>query len=353
MPLIFISHAIVDKSVINDLFDLLQTGCDLRKDEIFCSSVEGAGIETGADFLKWIQDHLEQSKIVILFLTPNYYASKFCLAEMGAAWSLKKEIFPILIPDMKRDAGLVLTRRQTAVVDETGLDDLRDTITKHYSPAGKSTSRWSLKKEQFLRNFRAKVKDLPQPKLIDRAQLEEEKQKTTTAMELNNQLTIENKVLQEQIAALEKLKDKAEVTRIKEQFLPREGKYEKLVKEVYDALSDLSVVEVRCIYASIIGELWQPGREDYKDYEDAIKKAMLSRRIVKESDSNGDMGFTADESHPKLRPVFGAIEKLDHFIAHDIKSKEAAQLEEKHKLIIDINNIEYWEKILFRFRLPA
>ena len=351
--MIFISHAIADKPVIDDLFDLLQTGCDLRKSEIFCTSVEGVGIKTGADFVKWIQAHLEKSKIIILFLTPNYYASKFCLAEMGAAWSLKKEIFPILIPEMKKDAGLVLLGRQTAMVDETGLDELRDAIAKHYASAGESTSRWSLKKDQFLRNFRAKVKSLPQPQLIDRGQLEEEKKKTATAMELNDQVTAENKVLQEQIAALEKLKDKTEVARVTEQFLPQDGRYERLVEEVHDVLSELSTVEVRCVYASVIREIWQPGREDYNDYEDTIKKALLSKRIVKEYDDNDDVGFTADSSHPKLRPVFRAIEKLEHFIEHDMKSKETKRLEEKHKLIIDIENIEYWEKILYHYNLPA
>lgn len=353
MPIIFISHAIADKPVIDDLFDLLQTGCDLRREEIFCSSVEGAGIETGADFLKWIQEHLEKSKIAILFLTPNYYASKFCLAEMGAAWSLNKDIFPILVPEMKRDAGVVLIRRQTAVVDETGLDDLRDLVIKHYPAAGKATARWSLKKEQFLKNFRAKVKSLPQPQLIDRAQLEDEKKKTATAMELNDQLTTENKALQEQIAALEKIKDKTGVERVKEQFSPKEEKYERLVEEVHDALSHLSTVEVRCIYASIIGEIWQPGREDYDYQEDTIKKALLSDIIMKESDENGDAGFSADSSHPKLRPVFQVIEKLGHYIDHDLKSKELTRLEEKHKLRINVQNIEYWEKILYHYNLPA
>lgn len=353
MPVIFISHAMADKPVIDDLFDLLQTGCDLRKEEISCSSVEGAGIKTGSAFVKWIQQHLENSKIIILFLTPNYYASKFCMAEMGAAWALRKEIFPIVLPDMKRDAGLVLVGRQTSMVDETGLDDLRDAITNHYAPAGKSTSRWSLKKEQFLRKFRSKIKSLPQPQLVDRKQFEEERKKTAVAMELNDQLTEENKALQEQISALEKLKDKAGVEGVREKFTPREERYERLVEDAHDALSGLSLVEVRCVYASVTGELWQPGREDYDYYEDTIKKALLSRRIVKESDENGDPGFTADSSHPKLRPVFEVVEKLEHFIAHDLKSRETTRLEEKHKLIIDIENIEYWEKILYRYNLPA
>ena len=84
MPLIFISHASSDKPIIDDFFDLLQTGCDIRKNEAFCSSVDGAGIETGADFVKWIHDNLHKCNLAILFLTPNYFASRFCVAEMNS-----------------------------------------------------------------------------------------------------------------------------------------------------------------------------------------------------------------------------------------------------------------------------
>lgn len=91
MGIIFISHALADKPVIDDLFDLLQKGCSLRVPEIFCSSVEGAGIKTGEDFVKWVHANLVSSDLVILFLTPNYYASNFCIAEMGAAWAFKKQ----------------------------------------------------------------------------------------------------------------------------------------------------------------------------------------------------------------------------------------------------------------------
>jgi len=106
MAILFISHSIADKLVIDDLFDLLQTGCDLRREDIFCISVEGAGIKTGEDFVDWIQDKLETSNLIILFLTENYYASRFCIAEMGAAWALKSDVFPLVVPGMDRDPGV-------------------------------------------------------------------------------------------------------------------------------------------------------------------------------------------------------------------------------------------------------
>ncbi|MHC4458485.1 MAG: methyltransferase domain-containing protein [Planctomycetota bacterium] len=112
--------------VVDDLYDLLQMGCNLKREEIFCSPVEGAGIETGEDFVEWIDEKMVAAQLVILFVTPNYFASRFCVAEMGAAWALKKDIFPLTIPGMPRDAGAVLLGKQTAVVEPTGLDELRD-----------------------------------------------------------------------------------------------------------------------------------------------------------------------------------------------------------------------------------
>jgi len=189
MPLIFISHTSFDKIIIDDFFDLLQMGCDLRREEIFCSSVDGAGIETGKDFTDWIHANLEKSRIVILFLTENYYASRFCVAEMGAAWALDKEVFPLVVPGIERDPGAVMLGRQSALVDERGLDDLRDRIARQYPLASQATSRWSLKKDEFLRRFREKIPQLPKPPLIHRKLLEEEKKRTTEAMKMNEQLT--------------------------------------------------------------------------------------------------------------------------------------------------------------------
>ncbi len=352
MPLIFISHASLDKPVIDDLFDLLQTGCNLKMEEIFCTSVEGAGIKTGADFLKWIQDHLNKSQIVILFLTPNYTSSPFCLAEMGAAWALKRNVFPLLIPSMKRDPGSVLLGKQTAVVNETGLDELRDIVASYYSEAAKATARWSVKKEQFLKKFIVKVKELPTPQLVDRSEVDSEKEKTSAAMELNNELTRGKEILLEQIAELEKVKDAAAVEKIKNKFTPENQRYENLVEIINSQLSDLTVVEVRCLYAFLTSELWQPGKDEYRSYEDNIKKAILRKRIKEDSDYEGELGLTANQDHPKMLPVIKSIKNLKKFIEHKMTSKEIKRLEEKAGLPIQIGNIEYWEKILYGIYMP-
>ncbi len=206
MPLIFISHASSDRPIIDDFFDLLQTGCDIRQDDIFCSSVDGAGIETGADFVEWIHDNLHRCDLAILFLTPNYYASRFCVAEMGAAWALEKDVFPLVVPDIPHEVGAVMLGRQTAVVDEIGLDHLRDRIARLFPQAGKGTARWSAKKEQFLEAFQEKFPNLPSPQPADLAELERQRQRLEAADQAIKKLREEKQQLRDQIKMLKPAK---------------------------------------------------------------------------------------------------------------------------------------------------
>ena len=345
MTTIFISHASADKIIIDDFFDLLQTGCDLRRKEIFCSSVEGAGIKTGEDFVRWIQKNMYKSELVILFFTPNYFDSRFCVAEMGAAWALRKNIFPIVIPNIDRDAGAVLIGKQTEIVNETGLDELRDRIAEHHDSTAKATSRWSLKKAQFLKKFREKLPKLPVPAFVDQSLLEQEKEKVVAAMEMNDELTEKNNNLREQIKLLEKAKDAIEVKKIKAVFSDKDQHYDELVKRVNKHLEKLTVIEVRCVYASIRNESWVPDKYDYREYGKEIEKT-VQREWIEEHESAEGLFFEANVSHPHLIPVFDAINELDDFIKNKLSDNEKDKMAEELGYYINLQNREYWEEEL-------
>ena len=345
MSIIFISHSVADKPVIDDLYDLLQTGCDLRREDIFCSSVEGAGIETGEDFIKWIQDKLETSDLIILFLTENYYASRFCVAEMGSAWSLKKDIFPLVVPGIDRDPGAVLLGNQTAQVDGTGLDHLRDVISKHYINAGESTARWSLKKNEFLRLFGAKFPSLPTPPLVHQDKLEAEKERADEALKIMRESEAENKILREQIALLEKTKDAEEVAEISAQFSTEDERYSEFVNNIRELLGKLSNAENRCIYASISGNLWTPIGDDYRYYQDEIEKAEQSNWIAHISTLNTE-GYEANRDHPKYKELFKLLSDFRDWLEAEggISTDVFSRIQDAKKYYIDINNREYWEE---------
>jgi hypothetical protein len=196
---VFVSHAASDKQVADELYDLLQTGCDLRREDIVCSSVEGAGIATGDDFIRWIDEHLARSSLVLLLLSSNYFASKYCLAEMGAAWALKKAVYPIVLPSVGRDPGVVFLGRQSARLDAPGLDDLRDRVANHFPHASKATARWSVKRAAFLEAITAIVDQLPLPAFVARAELERERARSGAAVQLFKEAEDEIRGLRDRI----------------------------------------------------------------------------------------------------------------------------------------------------------
>ena len=96
---IFISHATKDKLIVEELIEILES-MGIDSTQIFCSSFEGYGIPLGANFLDQIKQELSSDVLVLFVLTENFYDSKICLCEMGAAWALSKQHIPIVVPPL-------------------------------------------------------------------------------------------------------------------------------------------------------------------------------------------------------------------------------------------------------------
>jgi hypothetical protein len=94
---VFISHADNDASLANKLTDLLLVGLGLKAADVFCTSLAGLGIPAGQDFKGYIRKELADSTVVIALLSPNYYASTFCLCEAGSTWVLAKDFIPFVV----------------------------------------------------------------------------------------------------------------------------------------------------------------------------------------------------------------------------------------------------------------
>jgi hypothetical protein len=163
MAKIFISHSAKDKPVIDTLSELLIEGCDLKNKDVSSDSIEDAGIMIGSDFTTWIKDHINESELIILLVTPNYIESKLCMAEMGAAWALDKEIFPFLHPDIDRELSFIFLGKHTTRLNENGLNNLHDFISGHIKKADKNTETWTSNRKHFLDTLPGLLKSLPAP----------------------------------------------------------------------------------------------------------------------------------------------------------------------------------------------
>lgn len=102
MEKIFISHSSKDKELVLSFVNFLRLGLNLRRDEIFCSSLSGC-LPTGKEFIPAIKNVIQNCGVTILLITDNFLKSQFCLAEMGAVWALGQTIFPLLVPPITHE----------------------------------------------------------------------------------------------------------------------------------------------------------------------------------------------------------------------------------------------------------
>ncbi|HLG35849.1 MAG TPA: toll/interleukin-1 receptor domain-containing protein [Bacteroidia bacterium] len=152
---IFISHASKDKKLVDEFVNqILILGLKVKEDDIFCTSIEGLDIETGEDFRNHIKEKLQDTRLVILLITPNYKESEMCLNEMGAAWALDRKIVPIIIePINYENVGVLMKVKQIGKLnDSVFLDKLKDNeIEKLKLNFEKiKTARWSKFKSDFI-----------------------------------------------------------------------------------------------------------------------------------------------------------------------------------------------------------
>lgn len=143
---IFISHAEKDVKLIKELVDLLENGIGVPEEEIFCTSLPGYGIPTGSNFVTYIKEQIQNPKYVIIVITKNYFASKFCLSELGAAWALSHKIFPIIVDPIEySDVKDVLLGTHLAKIgDDIKYNEIRDDLLRDIECHKKSNTKWDI-----------------------------------------------------------------------------------------------------------------------------------------------------------------------------------------------------------------
>lgn len=125
---IFISHATKNREAVLKFAEFLETvSSDI---EVFCSSENGS-IKVGKNFVETIFNELNNSDLFVPIISREYYESKFCMIELGVAYSYlynqhnkrgEDYIFPFaLYPVQKGQAlsGTPLANIQTGSINDT------------------------------------------------------------------------------------------------------------------------------------------------------------------------------------------------------------------------------------------
>ena len=71
-------------------------------EEEMCSVRRSGKLQTGENFIETIRQQMQECDTVISLITAEYLQSPFCLVEMGAAWALCKQYFPLLTVKYER-----------------------------------------------------------------------------------------------------------------------------------------------------------------------------------------------------------------------------------------------------------
>ena len=111
---VFISHSSKYKKTATALSNFMESISPSV--EVFCSSQIGS-IKAGEDFVKSVTEALNNCDAFIPLLSPNYYTSKFCMIELGFAYSVlvnshtdgDRYVFPIALPPLKKGEALAGT----------------------------------------------------------------------------------------------------------------------------------------------------------------------------------------------------------------------------------------------------
>ncbi len=99
---IFISHSSKDIDIVKSFVEnVLKLGLDVPANRIFCSSMEGQGVNSGQYIPDRLKEEINLSCLALLFISKNYKSSEVCLNEVGAAWATlpKENIIPLILPN--------------------------------------------------------------------------------------------------------------------------------------------------------------------------------------------------------------------------------------------------------------
>ncbi len=124
MSKIFVSHASQNAWLIDGLIALMRSASP--EAEVFCSSE--ASILPGANYKKTIFSSLHDADVFVAVLSDEYWKSKYCVIELGAAYErycFEKprgvSIQPVVLPPM--DKGLALANTPLVELQLTNLLD--------------------------------------------------------------------------------------------------------------------------------------------------------------------------------------------------------------------------------------
>lgn len=345
---IFLSHSSADVALATEVRNLLIIGCGVSTNDILVSSVPGNGIPAGTpSFVDYLKERIQNAEIVVLLLSENFFASQYCLCELGATWTLGKPYFPMVVPPLsKSELGSTLEVAQAGEINNGRyLDQLPDKIRATVG-TGVGTDAWGLQRDVFLAGLGELIKSLPAPKLVSADKLVEAQNKYHGAIAKIGEKEKEAAVLKQQIADLEKCKDKDEANAVARKYSSADEEFERLCDTAKSAVGKLQHATRVAFYWKLRGdEGFEP--EDDDDRE-AVRTAESFEEIYSGSffEASNARIYEPSTSHPRVAKAENALQELQKFLSDPKDKGFVKRFEDEYQFPASLGNRDFWRKFL-------
>lgn len=308
MTKLFLSHATHDKVLVEAFVDLLEGGIGVPHRAIFCSSLKGQSIKPGTAFVESIRQNLDEATCVVALVSEAFYASAFCMCELGGVWLVAKSFLPILVPPLDFGALKAVTAGLQASQLTRGedLDELRDEIGQRLGIKVHDTARWNAKRDKFLETlpqllikFEGPIQRVTHDKL--RKQLDDYKAECSR---LEGALQAKDGL----IAQLKQAKDAKAVAKVVRGHSTTAEAFEDLVVTAAKALRQLPSPVQEAFFQQYQGRDYSPrDREAWDDVRTEVENGLL---VLNE----GENGVAPDDKNKRVRSARDTLRELSRWL---------------------------------------
>lgn len=336
---VFISHAAADKELAAEIVNLIIEGIGVPEEEVFCSSLTGHGIPTGHNFVEYIKSQIDEPLIVVLLLTPAYYKSIFCIAEMGAAWAKSHRIFPILVPPLSYNnvKDVLLGVQVTKIEDDIKYNELREYLAEKIALNSKSITTWDTKRRSFLKRLPALLSELEIPidvSVEEHTLLKERLKEAEDALDAND---TEIKKMKAKIQKLKEVKNRDDVAKVEEEFRDTSDsdKLETILEDIKKLRLKIGSWEVfKFMLCNFYEKPYRILQEDSDEFDAATRRNLIS---VGESE-----GVNWDKNLPKA--LDAKLRALGELLGDADRAEDLDQyFTQKYETDLDTNSEDFWE----------
>ena len=335
---LFLSHAAADIQFVEIFETLLAKSMGLTSEEIFCSSLEGQGVPKGASFVEEIRARVSNADGVVALLTPAYLDSPFCMAELGAAWALKRQRLPIVVPPNTFEV-MQATLLGIVGVKIDNEDALAQSFEDFAGSIGISPPKTGVRARamrEFQRAWQQVKHDISPPSRIEASIHAGAMRELDEAMNARDAAEEELTRSEAINAALRKTKDAEAVADIDGKF--DDSTWKERIDDALDAIRELHAElggrEItRLLILDHLGKFFRP---DFNNFPDEAGRAI-------ELDVYDDENKRWNYGHPEVKELVKHIEMVMEIFSDD--PTVTAYFKSKG-LKSDPDNIRFWEENL-------